>query len=564
VNDARVGARSARYYVRVLRRRAWIVILAAVLGLGLGVLYSKHQHKLMRAQAAIAVNTQAFLTTASSSGKSDAARFIATEASIATSPHVATLAVQNSKVKGWTAAKLLKSSSVVADPSSNVVHFTVSAPSKTTAMALVNAYATAAAAQNLKVAVNQVDVQLAPIQTQIKAIQGKITAAQAAIDRATAAGQNTSSQEALVRTLADRQDSLLKLQQGFLSQRSLLEHGEQVSNVSAPATGAAQIQPTTTRNLAAGLAVGLLVGLGLAFLLEVMDARARSSEDVISELGVPLLGRVPAPPRRLRSSNQLVLLADSGSIQGESFRKLRVSFDLANLDVRARTVMVTSAVDQEGKTTTVANLAIALAQVGRRVALVDLDLRRPNLVRYFGLDLAPGISDVANGHATLDDSLRSVALTSPRPSSRQRPVTSTNGSGSAIEGTLHVLPAGRQVRDPAAFLESDAMKGVLEQLSERFDLVLLDAPPTLPVSDARALMRKVDAAFVVCRLEVVNRQMLHEFRRELAGTQTVVLGVVVTAADADDEYAYGYGYGYGAGPQHVPDSEQVPVSPPES
>src|SRR5207248_550754 len=131
-------------------------------------------------------------------------------------------------------------------------------------------------------------------------------------------------------------------------------------------------------------------------------------------------------------------------------------------------------------------------------------------------------------------------------------------------GTLDVLPAGRQVRDPAAFLESGALKAVLEQLSGRFDLVLLDAPPTLPVSDARALMRKVDAAFVVCRLEVVNRQMLHEFRRELAGTQTVVLGVVVTAADADDEYAYGYGYGYGAGPQHVPDSEQVPVSPPES
>ena len=244
-----------------------------------------------------------------------------------------------------------------------------------------------------------------------------------------------------------------------------------------------------------------------------------------------------------------------------------MALDLANLQAAAGVVMVTSAVEQEGKSTTIANLAVALAQVGRRVVLVDLDLRRPFLHKLFDLGDGPGVTEVALGDISVQDALSTVAVI-PRTSSRTGVLAiarhgsghgNVNGNGhgngsraGAGEGVLEVLTAGTQPADPSALLESEALGAMLDQLRERADIVLVDAPPVLPVSDAVSISSRVDGMVVVSRLDVVQRPMLRELRRELDRAHVAKLGLVLTGADSDSAYGYGYGYGYGSGSERGP------------
>ena len=156
-----------------------------------------------------------------------------------------------------------------------------------------------------------------------------------------------------------------------------------------------QVQPRPTRNGVLGLALGVVFGIMLAFLWEAVDTRLRSAEEISERLQLPLLARLPSPPKAIRNENGLVMLRDPTGIQAEAFRMLRTNLEFANLERGARTIMFTSAVEGEGKSTTVANLAIALARAGRHVILVDLDLRRPFINRFFAMNGHAGVTDVA-------------------------------------------------------------------------------------------------------------------------------------------------------------------------
>jgi polysaccharide biosynthesis transport protein len=223
-----------------------------------------------------------------------------------------------------------------------------------------------------------------------------------------------------------------------------------------------------------------------------------------------------------------------------------------------KTIMITSAVEQEGKSTTVANLAIALARAGQRVALVDLDLRRPFLDNFFELGSPPGLTQVALGEATIDEALIPVAagdfMDKPR-----REVVGGNGNGhgsvdaqslvrssSLQQGSLHVLVSGPIPPNAGEFAGSEALAAILHRLRDRFDTVLIDAPPALQVGDAMALSAHVDALIVVTRMNVVRRPMLAELRRHLDASPALKLGFVLTDAGGEEGYGYGYGYGYGA------------------
>jgi Mrp family chromosome partitioning ATPase len=210
--------------------------------------------------------------------------------------------------------------------------------------------------------------------------------------------------------------------------------------------------------------------------------------------------------------------------------------------------MVTSAVEQEGKSTTIANLAVALARSGRRVVLVDLDLRRPFLNRLFHTSGRPGITDVVMKQADLSDALRPIALQSSFGAvarNGNRPSDLSNGRSEG--GLLHLLPAGTIALPAGDLLQDARLLDVLDQVAGRFDLVLIDAPPLLAFDDAMILSAHVDAIFAITRLNRVQRPILHEFARQLHTCQANLLGYVLTGVEHSESYRYMYeAYAYEA------------------
>jgi Mrp family chromosome partitioning ATPase len=313
------------------------------------------------------------------------------------------------------------------------------------------------------------------------------------------------------------------------------------------ADSAAQVSPRTTRNGVLGLLLGVVLGLGLAFLRETLDTRVRSAQEIGDRLELPLLGRVPEPPKHLRAQNALSMVDEPSGLHAEAFRVLRTNVEFSVLDSSVRSIMITSAVEQEGKSTTIANLAVALARAGQRVVLVDLDLRRPFVEKFFQVD-GPGITQVALGHVSLDEALAPIAVIDPgaTPSNGNgngNGHKNGNGQKNVVKGILEVLPSGPLPPDPGEFVGTAALTEILEQLRERADIVLIDAPPALHVGDAMTLSTKVDGIIVVTRMKVVRRQMLGELSRLLATSPTAVIGYIVTGADEEEGYGYGYGYG---------------------
>jgi Mrp family chromosome partitioning ATPase len=305
-----------------------------------------------------------------------------------------------------------------------------------------------------------------------------------------------------------------------------------------PADGAGKVQSSALRNGLLGLLVGIVLGVGLAFLRDHLDTRVRNAGEVSQRLGLPLLARLPGPPRNLRRGNNLVMVEEPTSHAAEPFRVLLTNLEFVSHEVNPRTIMVTSAREGEGKSTTAANLAVTLARTGKRVALVDLDLRRPFLHEFFHIPPEPGLTTMAVGRATLEDALVPVAL-APLPAALRRPDADEDGGGPA----LHVLCAGAIPPNPGEFIRSRGVGRLIEHLSENYDNVVIDAAPLLGLGDSLVLIPRVDAVLLVARLELLRRPMLDELHRVLENTSATALGIIVTAAEREHS-AYGYGYRY--------------------
>ena len=232
----------------------------------------------------------------------------------------------------------------------------------------------------------------------------------------------------------------------------------------------------------------------------------RTSSEVGDRLGLPLLARIPPPPKAFSKDDRLVMLAQPTGTNAETFRMLRTNLDFAMLEHEGpRTVLVTSAIEGEGKSTTAANLAVAEARAGRRVALVDLDLRVPYLDRFFGLTHAQGITDVALGNIELGAALRRIDLGTGAPLPPATEYTSGTNGHATDEGALDVLVSGPRPPDPGEFVNSRRLAEILRRLSESYDVVIIDTPPILRVGDAMALSARASGILVITKLTVARR-----------------------------------------------------------
>lgn len=506
-------ATTLRDYLQIARRRKWVIILAGALVPVAAVAFSLHQQKLYRASSQVLINAQNL--TAQLTGVQPTTLPIAAQAELAHSPAVAKRALPALRSSGVTLSGLLGDTSIGADPTTNVLTFSVTMGDPVVAKNAANAYAQAFTEYRSATDTAAIHHALALVDRRLSDLE-----------------QQGQSNSLAYTNLIDRQQTLQTMQIFQTANATVLQQ----------AGAGLQTQPKTSRNAILGLVLGVLLGGGLAILLESLDTRVRSTDEIDHILnGSPLLARVATPPKRLRDAQQLVMVAEPNGLEAEAFRMLRMNLDFVRLERNVRTLMITSAVEREGKSTTIANLAVALARSGSRVVLVDLDLRRPLLADLFGLD-GPGVSEVALGRATLEEALASIVLTDDHDRAAE---LNGNGSGDiAIKGVLEVLPSGPIPPNPGEFVGTQALASILVALRERADIVLIDAPPVLHVGDAIALSTQVDGIIVAVRLQLVRRNMLHELARQLATAPTPVLGVVATGASTAAAYGYGYGYRY--------------------
>jgi succinoglycan biosynthesis transport protein ExoP len=298
------------------------------------------------------------------------------------------------------------------------------------------------------------------------------------------------------------------------------------------------VRPKVAANLAAGVVAGLALGLVAAAVLFLLDRSVKSQADIETALGLNFLGVLPlagsesgkkgryygryrAKPVKPGTSPELLVHEAPMSGTAEAARSIRTNIQFMSPDKPFRTLLVTSPGPSEGKTTVACTLAIAMAQAGQRVCLVDCDLRRPRLHRVFGKDSEAGLSVAILEPGTVTDELLATDIPN-----------------------LSVLPAGPVPPNPAELLQSERFSTLLASLRERFDRVVIDSPPVGPVTDAVVLAAQVDGTVLVIRAAKTSRESVVEARRALTNVGGRIVGGLLNSVDVSRGGYAGYKYSY--------------------
>lgn len=525
------GGLTLRDAAALLRRRRWIVLACMILVPLTAVGFSLLQTAEYEGQAEVLLSQQNLAN--SLTGVADQAvratdgdRIAQTQAKLATVPTIASRTLRELELNDRTAADLREQVEVTTEQNSDILIFKVIDPDQALAAELANEYA------------EQYTRYRGEVDT--AAVKHALEEVTARIDQLEASGDEDTELHA---TLVDKQQQLRTIE-ALQTANSFVVQREDVAE---------KVRPTPLRNAIIGLVLGALLGIGLAFARDAFDTRLRNPEQLSERIGLPLLARIPQPGGE---SELPVMLTDPHGPAGETFRILRGNLEFSMLGRDIRSLMVTSSVEIEGKSTVIANLALALARGGRRVALVDLDLRRPRIDAFFGLKGRPGVTNVAIGSVTLDEACVNIPLEDGPPAKGANgngaPSLAWTGPGAeqgaasgagADLGLLDVLPCGAIPPDPGEFVGTEALGEILAELRERYDIVLIDAPPMLRVGDPLTLAPRIDGIFVVARLGLVTGAMASELSRVLSSLPVTTLGVVATGAGEENAYSYSGYYG---------------------
>jgi len=509
-----------RDYARGVWRRRAIVAAVVVFFTALALAYSFVKTPLYEASAELIYENQINVANPLSSGGVDTATQqleIANVASVIASPDLIASAKRKLAAGDLQHGFTISSAPDAASGQSvgSTVFITAVSPSAQTAAAAANAYAEAFTAS--RKASEQASVRQAEqvIQTRIDSFGG-----------------GAARQSAEYLTLQQRLQDLQILEATVTGNFRVL----------IPATAPDKpFTPKPVRNGLMGFVAGVVIGIGLALLIEQFDTRVRSVDEAVAIFDMPLLGRIRKMPIQKVNQQPLVVLSDSQGPAAESIRKLRSNLEFANIDGDLKSVFITSCLQHEGKSVTVCNLALALAASGNRIVLVDGDLRRPQVHRYLNLPNGKGLSTVLRGKADVTEAL--CTRSAVGPSLTTVAVAQKAGADFERDNQISVLTSGPIPPNPAEMIASKSFASLIAELQAHFDMVIVDAPALLAVGDTAAMARCIDGLIFLVDLTRAKRPLLVEAMRQIAQMPCRKLGLVLLSQTSGrrrerDYYSY--------------------------
>lgn len=517
-----------REYLSILRVRKWTIILTVLLVTGAALAFSFQQTPVYTSESRVLVQAMA-------SNPNDFYLFppnLETESEVVSSGPVAEL-VKDDLATTMSTRDLLSGLSVtsVVDSEVLIVKYTDEDPQF--AQQASNSFTQSYLDYRVDQALEGLVAAQESIQRRVDAVREQLTDLSDRLDQA-----RERQDEELVATL-ESERSVLLARLGVLQQRLddvqpdptvRLGGGNIIEQAEISATPSS---PNHTQNGILGLALGLALGVALAFVRERLDDRFRGRTDVVRALGVPALATIPkhanAKKRKKDRTIPPVTLTEPRGTASESYRSLRTSIQFLAADRDIKMLVVTSPAAGEGKTVTASNLAIAFAQANSRTILVSADMRRPMLEEHFGIERQPGLSDWLMGTG--------------------QPATSLLKQHPEVEN-LRIMPVGSIPPNPAELLSSGRLLHLVSELAEVSDILIVDAPPTLPVADASILSAHAGGTVLVVDAGETKRSAAIHAKEELERVGGRVLGCVLNAYDPGAAYSY---YDSGYYPQYYTD-----------
>ena len=513
--------------MKVIRAHKWLVILCVVIVTVPTVVASYFRAPTYQSEAQVLLTQQ--VTGATLMGAPQAqivvqpAWDVATQVGVMQSRPVLEQVIRTLHLK-MTPDELLSRVNVEADGQTNIVTIVVTEDSPKRAATIANTMASTyvAASQDAqratyKATADTVDAQVTAAQLRIAGLEAYLVAQQKAPKKSNEASGYQAAVELQVaklqyQTLADKLNQLRTNQQLATGSGSIL---------ASAAADPKPVSPSPMRNGAIALVLGLVLGIGVAFLAEVIDNTIRSSEVAAEIYGAPVLGDIPIEkPSKEEGTARLTLVQHPGGPAAEAYRVLRNNLGFINFEHDMKTVLVTSAAPSEGKSTVAANLATVLSQAGKRVILVDCDFHRPVIGSFFGVTGEHGLSDALAGNVGIADVLQ-------QPEGLER---------------LWIVTAGTAPPNPSEMLASTELADMITTLREQADWIILDSAPLLAVADAAAVAHAVDGVLVVARVGVSTRDAARKSHEQLMNVGARIFGVVLWGLERDAVAKNQYGY----------------------
>jgi non-specific protein-tyrosine kinase len=496
-----------RDYATIVVRRKWVVIAAVLLSTAFAVGLIAAQTPIYSASSKVLVQPRGQDGLFENQIVNLNERAIDTEIQLIEGEAVRSRVQQNLDL-----ASRPPSANASAVGQTDVISIAVRDPNASNAAVVSNAYASAYIEVRREQAVNELLAASAEVQGAVDDLQAQIDALEDDDPRRTG----------LISQLSNFQTTLDQLR----VDAALRTGGAAVvESAEAPTE---PVEPTPLRTVSLAAMAGLIIGLAAAFLLDYLDDKVRSEDDVERLVQRPVLAVVPVDPP---PDNRPVAISEPGHDAVEQYRGLRTNLQFLSLDRPISVVQVTSALAGEGKTTTATNLAVVLAQGGHRVALVDADLRRPRVHEVFCIPQSPGFTDLLLGKAA-----KSVV--------NHLDIDGRNG--------LSVFTSGTVPSTPSEMLSSQRAHQLLNEMGGHYDYVVVDSAPILPVSDSVALSRAVDGVVVVAQAGNVTEGDLVEAIERLDRVSAPILGLVLNRVTRSSSGGYGYGgYSAYAAPNHA-------------